>query len=284
MGGCSHRARPVATFAATPRRLVLPYPGFTKLDVHWTPEAPLTGAEGTVRVFVHLLSAPGEVARTFDQALPARWRVGQEIDDEIDLYQSALGPPLPPGNYRLSIGLYDESGRRWHLAGGESLGREEYLAALVEVPPAGTKSLAFTFSGDWSTPEQGGDLQILARRWLEGKGEIGIERLTAPATVLLGFEIPAATPGHDRLVFDGRSTAPTLFIDSNCNGPQVSVSGHGLQWVRYEVEPAAHGVCVLELTTNFKLVPNDGSPERSIALGALALAPSVESEASVAEK
>lgn len=274
----------MATFASAPHRLVLPYPGFTKLEVRWTPKAPLTGAEGTVRVFVHLLSAPGEIARTFDHVLPARWRVGQEIDDEIDLYQSALGPPLPPGNYRLSIGLYDESGRRWHLAGGEPVGREEYLAALVEVPPAGTKSPAFTFTGDWSTPEHGGDRQILARRWLQGKGEIGIEKLTAPATVLVGFEIPAATPGHDRMVFDGRSTAPTLFIESSCNGPQVSVSGHGLQWVHYAVEPAGHGGCILELTTNFKLVPNDGSPERSIALGALALAPRVDSETGMPEK
>lgn len=278
LAGCSSRERPVASFAATPARLVLPYPGFTRLMVHWTPEAPLTGAKGPVTVFVHLLSGPGEVARTFDHVLPAPWRVGQEIDDEINLYQSALGPQLAPGNYRLTLGLYDGAGRRWSLAGGESVGRDEYLAGLVEVPAASRKAPHFAFPGDWGNPEGGSDRQVLARRWLLGKGRIEVERLTSPVDLLIGFEIPDPTPGHDRMVFSGSSTAPTLFISSDCNGPEVSVSGHGLQWVHYPVEPASAGRCVLELKTNFKLVAMDGSPDRSIALDTLAVAPPASSD------
>jgi len=273
LAGCSSRERPVASFTATPARLVLPYPGFSRLQLKWMPERALTGASGRVRVFVHLLSGPGQVARTFDHGLPARWRAGQEIEDEVDLYQSALAPPLAPGNYRLSVGLYDEAGRRWSLAGGESVGRDEYLAAEVEVPPPGRNTPGFTFVGDWGNPEAGSDRQILARRWLLGKGEIGVGPLAGPASLLIGFEIPAVTGGQERMIFNGHSTTPALFIDSSCNGPQMSVSGQGLQWVEYPVEPGANGRCTLSLQTNFKLVSADGGEERSIALGALAIAP-----------
>ncbi len=284
VAACSSRERPVAKFSAQPARLVLPYPGFTKLEIKWVPRVPLTGAAGPVTVFVHLLSGPGEVARTFDHPLPASWRVGQEIDDEVELYQSALGPPLAAGSYRLTVGLYDKSGRRWSLSGGEPVGRDEYLAALVEVPAPDRNRASFNFVGDWGNPEAGSDRQILARRWLLGKGELDVGRLTGAADLLVGFEIPTPTPGSEEMVFNGSSTAPTLFIDSTCKGPEVSVSGQGLQWVHYPIEPDANGRCVLDFRTNFKIVARDRGADRSIALSALALAPGSSPEEGAAER
>ena len=71
------------------------------------------------KVFVHLLDSGGSIARTFDHPLPGEWISGREEEYSIALYQSALAPPLNDGTYRLTVGLYDDSGMRWPL---ESVG------------------------------------------------------------------------------------------------------------------------------------------------------------------
>ena len=113
--GCDRSPTPVATLEIEPIEVELTFPTYETLRLRWRMEAELDQIQGDPMVFVHLLAAPGSVLRTFDHPIPFEWRPGAVEEYEIKLFQSGLGAPLAPGNYVLSLGLYDREGTRWPL-------------------------------------------------------------------------------------------------------------------------------------------------------------------------
>ena len=65
---------------------------------------------GNYMVFCHILSANKELVAQRDgppiygvRPTPS-WRIGEVIEDSYEIF---LGPDLPPGEYELSVGMYD---------------------------------------------------------------------------------------------------------------------------------------------------------------------------------
>jgi len=276
LAGCGGGQEPVAHLAVEPRQVRLGYPEIAELQLTWQPlDEPGQRARGAV-VFVHLLDAPGEIVRTFDHALPAGWQDGEPVTYPLKLYQSALAPPLPPGPYRLTMGLYDGRGRRrWPLAtGGPDLGRHEYQVADVVVPPPDRAGPHFRFSPDWLPAEPGGDRQVLARRWLRGsRGTIQVTGLRGTGNLWLVIEIPPPSAGQKLTILDS-SNVPSAEVSWSCGGMDTSLSGQGGHEMELPAEePPPGGTCEVEVRTNFRLAV-EGTPEqRSIALSNLAWNP-----------
>jgi hypothetical protein len=70
--------------------------------------------------FVHIRNQAGEIVAQLDQPPTAGvyptslWSPGETIPDEVSI---PLAAPLPPGEYTVSLGLYDfNSGRRLSIA------------------------------------------------------------------------------------------------------------------------------------------------------------------------
>ncbi len=125
---------PVARVDVTPRQIRLGFPEAQPLQLQWTPTAPLEGLSSQPMVFIHLLDADKKLVRTFDQPFPQTWTPGTPVSFEARLFQSQLAPPLSPGTYSVTVGLY-EGKRRWALEGlGERVDRAEYVSSHVEVP------------------------------------------------------------------------------------------------------------------------------------------------------
>jgi len=84
------------------------------------------------QVFVHLIDEDGQLWAQQDQvpgageAPTTGWLPGEVVADQIAL---PIGAETPPGRYRLLVGLYDASGERLPLPGGETV----YVLAAVEV-------------------------------------------------------------------------------------------------------------------------------------------------------
>lgn len=270
LAGCGGEEEPVARLAVEPRQVRLPYPQVADMRLHWEPATDLgrQGAGGPY-VFVHLLDAPGEIVRTFDHAMPEPWREGIPATYRFELYQSALGPPLPPGTYRLTLGLYDgRSRKRWPLAApGPDLGRHEYHVADVEVPPVRPGGVRFSFSPEWTPSEAGGDRQILGRRWLASRrGTLRATGLEGPGTLWTMVRIPAAAAGHHLQVLDG-SNAPSAVLRWSCGGMETGVSGAGSHEIELITdEPPPGGACEVEVSANFFLAAAGSAERRSVGL------------------
>jgi hypothetical protein len=269
--GC-HRQVPVAgSLEVQPRSVTLPYPQLTVVHLTWSPAA--AAGEGDTPseplVFLHLLGAKGQVLRTFDHPFPQRWVAGTPVSYDVKLYQSALAPPLDPGRYRLSAGLYDPSGKRWALGGlGEPIGRQEYVAAEVEVPPppAGPR---FEFSPVWLPLEAGSDKQVVARRWLADQpGEIRVQAIPGPGTLWLSFRIPRGEGAAEKLVYhDPAANTPAVVVRSTCGAVETGISGPGRHDVEMPVEaPGAEDACRISLVPNFHVVSIDRPGRRSVSL------------------
>ena len=111
------------------------------------------------------------MVRTFDHPFPQRWREGTPVSYDLKLYQSAMAPPLPPGKYQVTLGLYGKDGKRWaarrpgraggarRVQGRRGRGAERQTPARASPSPR----------PGW-TVEPGGDRQVLARRWLVEPG------------------------------------------------------------------------------------------------------------------
>src|SRR6185503_12304723 len=138
--GCRRAPEPVAKLTLTSKQLDFPHGRLVPLELRWEPSQPLPSLPGpSPLVFVHLLDAQGNVARTFDHPLAGRWQPGSPIVDRVPMYHSAIGPALPPGDYRLTVGLYDGKDKRFALTvDGEMLKRQEYVVAQVKVPEVST--------------------------------------------------------------------------------------------------------------------------------------------------
>lgn len=270
--GGEDNAPPVAQVEISPKQTKLGFPEMQAFQVTWNPSAELEGLSSEPMVFVHLIDENREVVRTFDQPLPQQWRAGTPITDEIKIYQSQLAPPLSPGKYTLTLGLY-EGKKRWPLGGlGETVDDREYAAAQVEVPQE-SATPKVVYSPQWLPVEPGGDRQVLVRRWLSDKGAIRLEGVRAPGSLWMVVRIPPIDPANERLELEGTASSPGVLVRGNCGGFEMSVSGPGSHEIEVPVEPSANGVCRVSLNPNYLIVSAASGQRRSVSLENLAWFP-----------
>ena len=151
---------PVAHLEVRPGSLKLLYPEYRELHLAWEPTVALAALDpdaGPPTVFVHLLDRHGKIVRTYDHPFSQPWQEGTPVAGTVRIFQSALAPPLPAGQYRLTLGLYGtKSGRRFPLdVAAPDLGRQEYPVLNVEVP-ASAKGMRLGFAGKWLPSEPSG--------------------------------------------------------------------------------------------------------------------------------
>lgn len=275
LSACGGDAPPVASVEVTPRTVRLGYPELQEIRMTWSPAMSL-GEGANPTVFVHLLDEKDEVARTFDHPFPRRWREGETVQYDLKLYQSALGPPLPAGRYRLTLGLYEPGGKRWALDGlGEPIAKREYVASEVEVvdKSAGGPSVAFS-SESWLPVEVGGDRQVLGRRWLSGTGALRFQGITTPGKAWMVIRIPASAPPTEEIRLEGGSNTPAVLVSGSCGNVETNLTGSGYHEVELPVETVPQGgVCDVVLRPNFRYVVAGLAEERSASLENIAWAP-----------
>lgn len=265
---CGPDGQPVAE-VRTPSdaQVELAYPGEASLSLGWKPIRALEGSQGAPRIFVHLLDDDGKVLRTFDHPVPFPWRLGEEQEHRVTLWQSALVAPLEPGTYELSFGLY-EGERRWALeTDAAQIADEEYLLGRVEVTAPPQEPLELSFDG-FHLDERSGDRQILIRRWLGGDaGQIELAAFDGALELVVGLRIP--DPGRIplRLVLDEGAEEAMVRIASGCAEKTVSLSGSGLHDVKLRLRPESPETsCTVTLETNFLLLDVDSLEKRSVSL------------------
>ena len=272
LAGCgSELTEPVARLTLSPAEIDLGYPGSTSLSAEWQMTAPLAGEAASVggdgpRVFVHLLDRSGEVVRTFDHELPFPWRPGEVRSSAVDVWQSALAPPVPPGDYDLTLGLYDlREGRRWALeTDAPEVGRGEYRVARVRAL-APSSGVEVAFGGSWEPTAEGSDRQVLARRWLVQAGTIELSGLPEAARVELGLRLPEAAEGERLVIREGLDGA-WVRVSSPCAGGEVLVEGPGYGTVELELRDGEDGGCTLRIEPSFVVLDLDSLARRSVAL------------------
>jgi hypothetical protein len=239
----------VARLSVEPAMVDLPYPGTAEVELAWAPRAPLGADAAQALVFVHLLDDTSTVVRTYDHPYPEDWQPGGETRYTLTLYQSLLGPPLPPGEYRLTLGLYGAQGR-WALEGGEEVGRQEYAMGRVRVPePSPDRLPRLDFSEGWAALEPGLDRQILATRWLGREGTVRVESAPQAGRLTFRVEIPAGLAGANP-VFEEGEQIPRLTVTSTCDDGAHSISGTGRSEIMVKV-PAGGG-CEVRFDPNFR--------------------------------
>ena len=274
ISGCGGEPRSVATVEVESSDLELPHRGFTTLGLSWRVEEPLPGRTGKVRVFVHLLDEPGSVVRTFDHDWPDGWRPGSRVGYRVRLHQSALAPPIEPGSYALTLGLYDEAGRRWPLSvRGEPVDRHEYRVAQVRVPTDAGDEPTFQFSPEWSDSEPGRDRQILARRWLTGPGHLRAAGLEGAGELWLRLVLPSPGGGQELVLLEGAAQQEAV-ARSECGDVEVQLAGAGSHDVVLPMAPTADGdACDIHIEPNSYLLELESAQRRAVGLDVLAWRP-----------
>ena len=168
-----NRPAPVASLAAEPPRVKIEYGRCAPVTLEWSKLRPPAGATGRPVVFVHLHDGK-RLVRSFDHPANWPWRPGTSWIEQLEICQSALASPVPPGNYVLRVGVYDsDSGKRWPLATElKEVADHAYKVADVEV--AGRVPLPdVKYRGLWSPVRRRvGDGQIPSTRWLHRDGSI----------------------------------------------------------------------------------------------------------------
>ncbi len=272
--GCKHEAPAIGRLDIQPHTVSLGYPELTMAHVTFSPSGgpdaeALAPADGSrALLFVHLLDAQGAVLRTFDRPL--------RRSEDVRLYQSALAPPLDPGKYRLSVGIYDHNGKRYPLEGlGKPIGRSEYVAAEIDVPPqaAGPR---FSFSSAWEPIEAGTDKQVVARRWLADQpGEVHVDAIPGAGSLWLRFRIPAGNAAGEKLVLhDPAANSPAVVVGGTCGTVEASFSGPGYHAVEIPVDAAtAQKGCLISLAPNFHVISTNRPELRSLTLDVAAWIP-----------
>ncbi|HVS01470.1 MAG TPA: hypothetical protein VMT16_01760 [Thermoanaerobaculia bacterium] len=239
--GCAREQEAVARLVVDTARLDLTHGRVMPVDLRWEILRPLEQRATEPLVFVHLLDAEGVVVRTYDHAFPEPWESGARVIDRLHLVHSAIAPALPPGAYRLTVGLYDGSSHRWPLVvEGPEVGRQEYVVAQVDVPALDPEGPRFTFSEGWLPVEPGTDRQTVARRWLTGDGGITVVGLEGPAQVWLVLQIPVPTPGL-RLAMEDGAVEPSVRLVSDCSGFAATLSGVGFHQLTIPVGDSVAG-------------------------------------------
>jgi hypothetical protein len=281
--GCHREPPAVARLDVEPRSVTLAYPQLVPVRLTWTPATAAGGETPTEPlVFLHLLDAKGVVLRTWDHPFPQHWGAGTPVTYDVKLYQSALAPPLDPGKYRLSVGLYDRGGQRWPLDGlGKPLWHLEYQAAEITVPRQ-APGPRLTFSPAWLPLEAGSDKQVLARRRLgDQPGEIRLDGIPGPGTVWLSFRIPPGNHPDEKVVFhDAGTNTPAAVVRCSCGSVETGISGPGPHEVEVPVDAAGAGAgCLITLTPNFHLLTAGQPQPWSVAVQAVAWIPAGGSSA-----
>lgn len=272
LASCVAAPDPVAAVAVSPESLTLLYSEVRSVDLEFEILAPIETVRQP-RVFVHVFEEAGSVLRTFDHPFPGDWRVGARVHHVLRIHQSALGPPLRPGRYYLSVGLYDVDGRRWPLrVDGEEVDAMEYqVAEIVVSEPTGLPM--FRFSEAWKPIEAGLDRQVLGRRWLVDRGSIWVTEAAEVDAVWMLLQLPAAETGVSRLTLEPGAEEPELHITTPCGGAEVAVTGAGRHEVELPLDGSAageSGECEILLRPNFHLLENGNAERRTVLLEALA--------------
>lgn len=278
MAGCAKQPDPVGRLGTGAGEIRLGFPEVKQLELAWEMKRPLDGLTGEPRVFLHLLDSRGDIVRTFDHPLPGPWKVGGEQIYTVPVYQSALAPPLEEGRYRLTGGIYDLEGKRWHLENtGAEVGEGEYEIASVSVVESGPKMPQFFFSTSWMPVEGGTDLQILARRWLTEDGAIRLGALSEPGKLWLNVGIPEGGGALQEPVMAEGAVEQTVSITTSCGQAAVQISGPGSHSVELPIEmPEGDaegenrpGECEVRFAANYHLMSREGDESRIVALEGL---------------
>jgi hypothetical protein len=271
---CGGNAAPVASVEVTPKTFRLGFPDLREVHLKWSPVEGL-GDSAKPIVFVHLLDDQDEVMRTFDHPFPKRWAEGEPVEYDLKVYQSALGQPLPAGKYRLTLGLYQEGGKRWALDGlGKPFKKREYVVAEVEVPPAGQGGPLIAFSSEsWLPLQPGGDRQVLARRWMSGTAALRIQNIAAPGKAWMVVRIPEPS-SVETIQVEAGSNAPAVLVSSSCGSVEVNLTGSGSHDVEIPIDAVpAGGSCDVILKPNFRINEVGVAVQRSASLESIAWAP-----------
>jgi hypothetical protein len=271
---CDKAPQPVARVSATPSTVEIPYPGYANLELEWDMQAPLDAIEGRPLVFVHLIDGDGSVKRTFDHTLPFDWEPGASRSYAIPLYQSALAPPLEAGTYRLTLGLYDASGKRWAFEeSGEAVANLEYLVASVDTQGDPADVPMFYFSPAWLPLEAGTDVQIMGRRWLTGEGTLRVAEVPGSGVVWMSLKISEAVAGREELSLNEGESEPGLLVRSTCGGDELSLRGYGNHQLEIPIKANEEGQlpteCEISLQPTFQIVEVDTLTRRSVGLEVL---------------
>ncbi len=266
---------PAARVQISARALELPYPHSVSLELAWLPLAPLEVASSELLVFVHLIDEEGKVERTFDHPFPETWTEGREVRYPLELSQSALAPPLPPGRYELTLGLYVASGRRWPLeVDAREVDDEEYALAEVEVPYPVMTTPRFRFSESWEASQETGLRQIVAHRWLSEKpAQVSIWGIDRPGEAVLTFSIPRLQEQDLRLRTQAQDDAPLVAIESDCGEVRGQLSGYGFQEIRVPISADAGWRCTVNFSPGSYFIDADSSHRYSALLESVTWAP-----------
>ena len=276
---CSEKQAPVGELAVSQVTVSLPYPERIGLPVSWTPSRRLEGLKPPLRVFVHLLGSEGEILRTFDHAFPDSWEPGRVVQYDVALFQSALGPPLPPGQYDLTIGLYDADGNRWPVdTSGEAVARDEYRVARVDVPLAAAPLPRFDADDAWAKLEPGGGAQILGRRWLTRSGNLTLTGIRSSGSVWMQLLVPAATSESQQLVLDPGADQQAVRVSTSCGPGEEFFTGDGSHAIRLAIDTPEsfdpkHG-CDIYFDANYQVVDLETLKRRVLQLEILTWIPS----------
>ncbi len=273
--GCGGEPPPVAVVEVGSPEIELPHRRFATLDLAWRMQEPLTDRSGQLYVFVHLLDEPGSVVRTFDYRWTGSWHTGGHVEHQVTVHQSAIGPPLEPGTYALTLGLYDEEGRRWPLiTPGELVERREYKIADVRVPVESGGEPMFQFSPDWLDSESGRDRQVLERRWLTGAGHLRATGVEGPGELWLRLLVPTAGDRHELVLAEGAAQQGTV-VRTDCGDVEVRLAGTGGHDVVLPITPAADAdSCTVEIVPDFYLLELESGARRTVSLDGLGWSPS----------
>lgn len=271
---CRRQDPPVAELAVTPASLTLAYPEFRDLELVFKPKAEREALGRSPTVFVHLLSAPGDVLRTFDHPLPDGWKPGETLRYPLRLVQSAIGEALPAGEYTLSLGVYDADDRRRFALStqGKEIDRHEYAVASVRVPEATGAIPRFEFSSTWLPTQAGSDQQIVASRWLgDAEGSLRVTGLTVGSRLHLMLRLPSGSEPGLRFERLPDAQGPALAIRSNCSPEELVLTGPGVHAVELVVPPGvADGACEIGLHANFVLASERAAVRYAVLLESLA--------------
>ena len=265
---CRREEPAAARLTVEPAFLHLAYPRWADVTLSFEilrDARPAPGAPAPI-VFVHLLDAQGDVVRTFDHAFPGSLASGATTSYALALHQSALSPPLAPGEYRLTVGMVDADGRRWPMS-GEAAARREYLVARVDVPAADDAEPLFSFSKEFFDSEPGNDVQVPAIRWFDGEARVRIAEVAGSGSILVGLQIPPPNARGYAMELETGSTEARLFLSSPCSETQTQISGPGRRLVRLPLSAAPAGQpCEIRLASNYRLRPLEPGGRSRVAV------------------